>query len=430
MTGLCRETSSSREFEEKMKEPQLIDSSTSESQNAWQRSLIHNQSKAAELFGRPEADQKRLGYFHTLREICQQPGTWLRTCDVMVAAADVVRQVQAGIRSLTLTGSGSSQYAGECVSLALQNDLNIQVASVGGGMLLMYGGKVLSPERPGLVVSLARSGDSPESRGAIELLLNTEPEIRHVVVTCNEQGSLTKAWREHAKVRVFTLPKETNDQSLVMTSSFTNLLLAARFMRMWNRPDEYAQLCKRTSNIADKLIGGNFDVLAGIAKSKFQRVVFLGTGPSFGAAREAALKMLEMTAGRVTTLCETYLGFRHGPMSFVQQETLIVGFLSSNSVLRAYEMALLQELDRKKLGLSKLIVGEKIPAEALRNGDVAIECPGLAELGDQDSATIHVVVAQLLGFFRCLEEGLQPDSPSEDGIIQRVVERFPLHIPS
>jgi tagatose-6-phosphate ketose/aldose isomerase len=158
--------------------------------------------------------------------------------------------------------------------------------------------------------------------------------------------------------------------------------------------------------------------------------VFLGTGPSFGAAREAALKMLEMTAGRVATLCETYLSFRHGPMSFVQQETLIVGFLSSNPVLRAYETDLLQELDRKKLGLSKLIVGEKIPAEALRNGDVAIECPGLAELGDQDSATIHVVIAQLLGFFRCLEEGLQPDTPSEDGIIQRVVERFPLHIPS
>ena len=413
-----------------MKEPHLMDGSTSESQNGLRRALIRNQLKAAELFARPEADQKHLGYFHTLREICQQPETWLRTCDQMVAATEVVRQAHAGVRSLTLTGSGSSQYAGACVCLALQNDLNVQVTSVGGGTLLTYGGKVLPPERPGLVISLARSGDSPESRGAIELLLNTEPEIHHLVITCNEHGSLTKAWREHARVHVFTLPRETNDQSLVMTSSFTNLLLAARFMSMWKKPDEYAQLCKRTSSIAEKLINGNFDILAGISKSKFQRVVFLGTGPGFGAAREAALKMLEMTAGRVTTLCETYLGFRHGPMSFVQQETLIVAFLSSNSILRAYEVDLLQELDRKKLGLSKLIVGEKIPAEVLRNGDAAIECPGIAELGDQDSVTIHVVVAQLLGFFRCLEEGLHPDSPSEDGIIQRVVGKFPLHTPS
>jgi tagatose-6-phosphate ketose/aldose isomerase len=413
-----------------MKEPQLMDGRTLGSQNTWQRALIHNQLQAAELFARSEADQKRLGYFHTLREICQQPETWLRTCGQMVAATEIVKQVHVGIRSLTLTGSGSSQYAGECICLALQNDLNIQVASVGGGTLLTYGGKALPPERPGLVISLARSGDSPESRGAIELLLNTEPEIQHVVLTCNENGSLTKAWREHAKVRVFTLPSETNDQSLVMTSSFTNLMLAARFMSMWNTPDEYAQLCKRASSIAEKLISGNFDVLAGIAKSKFQRVVFLGTGPAFGAAREAALKMLEMTAGRVTTLCETYLGFRHGPMSYAQQDTLIVAFLSSNSVLRAYEADLLQELDRKKLGLSKLIVGEKIPAAVLRNGDVAIECPGLAELGDHDSPTIHVIVGQLLGFCRCLEEGLRPDSPSEDGIIRRVVEKFPLHTSS
>jgi tagatose-6-phosphate ketose/aldose isomerase len=413
-----------------MKELQLTDSSASASQKAWQRALVHGQLKAAELFARPEADQTRLGYFHTLREICQQPSTWLRTCDQMVAAAEILKQILAGIRSLTLTGSGSSQYAGECVCLALQNDLNIQVLSVGGGTLLTYGEKVLPPERPGLVVSLARSGDSPESRGAIELLLKTEPEIQHVVITCNEHGSLNKAWREHAKVRVFTLPRETNDQSLVMTSSFTNLLLAARFMSMWNRPDQYAQLCKRTSSIAEKLISGKFDVMAEIAKSKFQRVVFLGTGPGFGAAREAALKMLEMTAGRVTTLCETYLGFRHGPMSFVQQETLIVAFLSSSPTLRAYEVDLLQELDRKKLGLSKLMVGEKIPAEVLRNGDVAIDCPGLAELGDQDSATIQVIVAQLLGFFRCLEEGLRPDAPSEGGIIQRVVGKFPLHTPS
>jgi tagatose-6-phosphate ketose/aldose isomerase len=410
-----------------MKEPQLMDGNTSGSQNAWQLALIRNQLKAAELFARPEAEQERLGYFHTLREICQQPETWLRTCHRMVAATEVIRQLHAGIRSLTLTGSGSSQYAGECVCLALQNDLNIQVTSVGGGTLLTYGGKALPPERPGLVISLARSGDSPESRGAIELLLHTEPEIRHVVVTCNEHGSLNKEWHEHDKVRVFTLPRETNDESLVMTSSFTNLLLAARFMSMWKRPDDYAQLCKRSSTIAEQLISENFDVLAGIAKSKFQRVVFLGTGPGFGAAREAALKMLEMTAGRVTTLCETYLGFRHGPMSYVQQETLIVAFLSSSPTLRAYEADLLQELDRKKLGLSKLIVGEKIPAEVLRNGDVAVECPGLAELGDQDSTTIHVVIAQLLGFFRCLEEGLRPDSPSEHGIIQRVVGKFTLH---
>ena len=407
-----------------------MDSSASMSQADWQFALAHSQSKAAELFGRSDAEQKRLGYFHTLHEICQQPWTWLHTCDRMIASRESLSRIFKGMRSLTLTGSGSSQYAAECVHLALGNDLGVRTKSVGGGDLLTYGSKILPPDRPGLLISLARSGDSPESRGAMELLLDTELELRHVVVTCNEQGSLTKAWRDHSKVHVITLPRETNDQSLVMTSSFTNLLLAARFMGMLESPEDYQRLCKGMSKIAKEVMATNFDALAEIAKTDFERVVFLGTGSRLGASREAALKMLEMTAGRVTTLSETYLGFRHGPMSYIQDKTLIVGFLSSDPILRAYELDLLQELDRKNLGLSKLIVGEALPQRALRKKDIAIECAGLAEFGDEEAATIDVVVAQLLGFFRCLEEGLRPDSPSEDGIIQRVVEKFPLHTPS
>jgi tagatose-6-phosphate ketose/aldose isomerase len=396
----------------------------------WQRALTNDQARAAELFGRPEAEQLRLGYFHTLQEICQQPWTWLRTCDRMIASRDGLRQDVAGIRSFALTGSGSSEYAAECVCFPLQNELGISTESISGGALLMYGGKALPLGRPGLLVSLARSGDSPESSRAVELLLNTEPEFRHVVVTCNEHGNLARAWRAHQKVHVITLPAETHDKSLVMTSSFTNLMLAARFIGMLKSPDEYRKLCERLSQITSRLIRSNFDILAKIATRDFRRAVFLGSGSRFAASREAALKMLEMTSGRVTTLCETYLGFRHGPMSYVQDDTLIVCDLSCDSTTRAYEVDLLRELDRKKLGLFKVIVGENVPDSVVREGDEVIECQGLTELGDEETPAVYVVVAQLLAFFRCLEEGLQPDSPSEGGIINRVVEKFPLHTPS
>jgi tagatose-6-phosphate ketose/aldose isomerase len=404
-----------------------MDSSAPAKQAAWQSTLAQRQAKAAELFGRPEAEQRQLGYFHTLHEICQQPWTWLRTCERMIGFREGLSTTLAGVRILTLTGSGSSQYAAECVMSALRDDLKLPIGSVGGGDLLIYGGKVLPAVRPGLIISLARSGDSPESRGAIELLLDAEPELRHIVITCNEHGNLTKTWRDHAKVQVITLPRETNDQSLVMTSSFTNLALALRFIGMLEKTDGYFRLCTGLSEIAKEVIATNFDTLAKIGGMNFERVVFLGTGSRLAASREAALKMLEMTAGRVTTLCETYLALRHGPMSYINEKTLIVGFLSSNPILRAYELDLLQELDRKNLGLSKLIVGEAIPSQVPRRQDFAIECPGLSQLDDEDAAIIDVVVAQLLGFFRCLQEGLRPDSPSEDGIINRVVESFPLH---
>jgi tagatose-6-phosphate ketose/aldose isomerase len=139
--------------------------------------------------------------------------------------------------------------------------------------------------------------------------------------------------------------------------------------------------------------------------------------------------MLEMTAGRDTTLCETYLGLRHGPMSYIHKDTLIVCFLSSDPTTRAYEADLLGELDQKELGLLKLIIGEDVPKELVRANDVVLECPGLRKLRDENAPIIDAVVGQLLGFFRCLQEGLRPDSPSEDGIINRVVQSFTLHQP-
>jgi len=404
-----------------------MDKDPSISKSAWLRTLASGQSKAEELFRPAEDEQRRLGYFHTLHEICQQPWTWLRTCERVLAAREDLRRDLVGVQSLVLTGSGSSEYAGECVRLALQNGLGIWTESIGAGVLLTHGKRVLPNSRPAILVSLARSGDSPESRAAIQLLLDTEAQFRHIIITCNENGSLTKAWRNNHQVRVIILPPETNDQSLVMTSSFTNLMLAARSLSSLDSPDEYGRLCESLSKIAQSLIHNNFDSLARVGGSGFDRVVFLGSGSRFAGTREAALKMLEMTAGRVTTLCETYLAFRHGPMSYIQEDTLIVCYLSSDATLRAYELDLLRELDRKKLGLAKLVVGENIPPSALRSGDQAIECVGLATVGDEDAATIDVVVAQLLAFFRCREEGLHPDSPSEDGVIQRVVGTFPLH---
>ena len=393
----------------------------------WLRSISRTQSKAEELLARTPDEQNRLGYFHTLREICQQPTTWTQTCSLMLSCAPTLKKSLDGLASLILTGSGSSEYAGDCVRQVLQNELRVTTQAIGGGILLTDGSKALPVGRPAMMVSLARSGDSPESVGALSVVLALEPEIRHLVLTCNEAGSLAKTYQDHSRVHVITTAEGTNDQSLVMTSSFTNLVLAARFLGLTEQPEAYRTICERLSKIASDLLNTQFDNLARLASVRFLRAVFLGTGSRFGAAREAALKMLEMTAGRVTTLCETYLGLRHGPMSYVDKDTLVVCFLSSDPTIRAYETDLLHELDQKELGLLKLIIGEDVPKGVLRPNDVVIECRGLREVGDQNAPVINVVVGQLLGFFRCLNEGLRPDSPSEDGIINRVVQSFTLH---
>ena len=171
-----------------------------------------------------------------------------------------------------------------------------------------------------------------------------EPDTRHLVLTCNREGSLANAFRGDPKVRVITLDDATNDRSLVMTSSFTNMVLGARFLGFSKDSAAYNTLVAALARSASTLLRDQMTALAKLAQKPFRRAVFLGSGARLAAAREASLKMLEMTAGRVATTCETFLGLRHGPMSGIHGDTLVVCFLSSDPLVRAYETDVLTEM--------------------------------------------------------------------------------------
>ena len=237
------------------------------------------------------------------------------------------------------------------------------------------------------------------------------------------------------------LDDRTCDRSLVMTSSFTNMVLAGRMLASLDAPDAYVATADALADAAAHLLAHDADRIAEAAARPFSSVVFLASAARAGAAREASLKLLEMTEGRVRTLAETFLGLRHGPMSTVHGDTLIAGFLSSNPVARAYECDLLRELDRKRLGAGKLVAGAPHPEadstasaapaatdETTRAGDAFVEYAAqTTQVADDALVLLDVLVAQLLAFFRCLEMGLKPDDPSSDGIINRVVGDFAIH---
>jgi len=396
------------------------------SQAEWLSYLSEVEPTAREMLERSDQDQQRLGYFHTFREIGQQPATWLRTAELMRAHAAEVQALVKGISCLTLSGSGSSEYAGDCARLALRKNLGISVEAVAAGALLTGGSYALPVGKPSLMVSLARSGDSPESVGALALVRQLEPDARHLVLTCNREGRLANAFCGDPKAQVITLDDATNDRSLVMTSSFTNMVIGARFLGFSKDLEAYTALVGALARSASALLQNQMTALAKFARKPFRRALFLGSGPRFAAAREASLKMLEMTAGRVTTMCETWLGLRHGPMSSVHDDTLVVCFLSSNPMVRAYEADVLKEMDQKQLGLTRIIAGPDVTGDVACVQDLVIpyQCHDLA---DEDLPVLDVIVAQLLALFRCLQEGLRPDSPSEAGVIRRVVPSFALY---
>jgi tagatose-6-phosphate ketose/aldose isomerase len=377
-------------------------------------------------------EQVRSGYGHTLREICHQPVTWLETASRAIAHVPLLGAAleAAGARdrsgAVILTGSGSSVYAGECLAVGLQESLGIPVAAVAAGQLLTHPRGSVPPSGPFGVVSFGRSGNSPESRAVVDALLADELRASHLVITCNGKGALATAYRSVPGVRTLVLDEKTNDQSLVMTSSFTNMVVAARLLAFLRDTGAYEERARAAAREGARLLLEDADGIARTARAPFRSAVYLGSGCRFGAAREASLKMLEMSAGAVPSFPESYLGLRHGPMSAVHEDTLVVAFLSSDPVVRAYEADLIRELDRKKLGARRVVVGAGVPAElAAGPGDVAVD--GGGGLADEDLVLIDVVVGQLLAFFRCLGAGLRPDSPSAGGVISRVVSDFAIH---
>jgi tagatose-6-phosphate ketose/aldose isomerase len=387
----------------------------------------------ADLLAQSVQEQQAGGYFYTAREIDQQPDTWVDTARSIARRRDELQAhlvaagvigTGAGSAAIVLTGSGSSLYVGELVARSVQRALGVPVAAVSSGEILTHLDSWVLDGR-GLVVSFARSGDSPESTAAVEEILAARPKYHHLIITCNASGRLATAHGGQPGVQALVLDNRTCDRSLVMTSSFTNMAVAASALGALGNLDRYETSVEQLAATARAMLDRSA-TLTPLARAPFESAAFLGSGSAFGAARESALKMLEMTGGRVRAFSETYLGLRHGPMSAVHADTLVVCFLASDPVTRAYELDLIGELDRKGLG-TRLIVGEGVPAGTAGPRSEIFECPGMATIGDDLAAIGHVVVGQLLALFRCLALGYQPDSPSRTHVINRVVEDFTIH---
>jgi tagatose-6-phosphate ketose/aldose isomerase len=278
---------------------------------------------------------------------------------------------------------------------------------VPAGTLLTDGPSYVFEGPPGTLVSFARSGDSPESRGVVDWFLDRAPAWRHVLVTSNRNGALATRYVGRENVSLVLLPDRTNDRSLVMTSSFTNLWLAGRILG-GSIPDVAS--CAR---VAGSIFEGDASFFTEVGGSAFGNAVYLGSGARYGAAREAALKMLEMTDGAVPAFAESFLGLRHGPMCAIRETSLLVAFLSKEEPHRSYERDLLKELADKDVRPRTILVGW--------GGDVDLD------LEDDDAPLLDVVVGQLLGLFRSVALGLKPDDPSAKGVISRVVRGFDLH---
>lgn len=350
----------------------------------------------------------------TILEIGQQPGAWreiARRNDGRSAAflADVLARPNLRI---ILTGAGSSAFAGQIVAPAVRRHVGRRVEAIATTSIVANPTEYLECETPTLLVSFARSGNSPESLATTRLADELVDEVWHLVLCCDAAGELPRAHSQRADSLVVFMPERTNDTGFAMTSSLTSMMVASLLLLGGADRASVDALAHAAAHIAER----QQDIRA-LAAAKRTRFVYLGSGALEGLARESALKVLELTAGEVVTYFDSPLGFRHGPKSVLDRDTLVVVYLSTDAYTRRYDLDIVAEI-RAQLGDDSVVVV---------GAGGTWELPGLAGLGDSLVAVAYLVFAQYLALFTALEWGKTPDNPFPDGEVSRVVKGVTIH---
>jgi tagatose-6-phosphate ketose/aldose isomerase len=353
----------------------------------------------------------------TASEIAQQPDVWLDIAALVererprLEAFLAPKLANPRIR-VVLTGAGTSSYIGGCLAPALSQRLGRRVDAIATTDIVSGPHLYLQRDVPTLMVSFARSGESPESVAALDLAQRALDEVHHLVITCNAGGALALQMARASNACVLVLPENTHDRAFAMTSSFTGMLLAAALTFGAIARERVATLA-RACAVALPLV---HPLAESLAARKFERAVFLGSNGLQALAAEAALKLLELTDGRTVALAQSTLGFRHGPKTIVNDRTLVVVFVSNDPYTRTYDLDLLDELRREARAGAIIAVG----ASEL-TGD-RLELNGMSGASDLELALIDIVFAQALGLRQSLQYGLTPDNPNAAGVVSRVVK--------
>ncbi len=374
----------------------------------------------------PELD----GALYTAREISQQPRLWEKVLGLLEErAGDMTRFLRRagawgpGDCTVLLCGAGSSDYVGASIAPVLRQGLGREVIPFATTRVVTNPGSVFLPGRSYTVVHFARSGDSPESIAAYRLMKAERPDAAHMVITCNAEGALAREAAADSNAFVFLLPPEANDRSLAMTSSFTGMALCGIGMARLSRLDGLRSAMGPIGRGAERLMAEYADTISDFAGSGFSKVCYLGSHALEGAMQEGALKMLEMTAGAVSTVSNSFLGIRHGPRVFIDRQCAIVACLSTAARARRYEMDLLRDLRDRGQGAGVLLVSAVEDPAARELSDRLIVLAGSGEeIPDELRVLTDIIVCQMLAFFASRARGLAPDSPSPSGVISRVVQ--------
>ncbi|MDR1033833.1 MAG: SIS domain-containing protein [Bifidobacteriaceae bacterium] len=384
---------------------------------------------------------RELGALNTTREISNQPRLWRETFDLYAGQKDKIAEFLSALDStkskalegkrvrVVFTGAGSSEYIGATVTPFLNatgDRERFTFESVATTDIVASPDLYLYENEPTILVSFARSGNSPESIATVDIANSRVKNIRHILITCAADGELAVKYGNADNALLLLQPADSNDKGFAMTGSFTCMMLTALLAFSTVRDDNLHELQRAVNAVADlgESVINRESIIAALPEN-VERIVYVGSGGFKGIAREAQLKVLELTAGKIATVWDSSMGFRHGPKSFINSKTLVIGFVSSNNYTRQYDIDLLNEVATDKIAQKVIAVtADKLPADFTAD---AFEFQHAESVADAFLALPYIAFGQVVALNASIGVGNTPDTPSKSGTVNRVVQGVVIH---
>ncbi|MDQ0252728.1 tagatose-6-phosphate ketose/aldose isomerase [Evansella vedderi] len=386
-----------------------------------QKAILENMKERKAIFTATEIYQQPEVWKELIESFDKEKGTFIEFIENIYKKYDHVRVI--------FTGAGSSAFIGNTIvpELNKQQRPTIQFEAIATTNIVSNPKEYLT-NVPTVMVSFARSGNSPESVATVNLGKRMISEFYQVIITCNKDGQLAQNVKNDAKAITILTPERAHDKALAMTSSFTSMLLIAYMLfSKGSLLEEWkTSLIEAGNQLLDKLSENVDDILS----YDFDRAVYIGSGLLGEASHEASLKMLELTAGKVVSIHESSLGFRHGPKSIVNNKTMVIILMSQDEYTRKYDLDMLRELAHEKLGAKIVVLTEKGLEEIENLADWVIPVgsnKNSSFTSDIQLALLYIVFAQILALKKSLQLNITPDTPSITGQINRVVKGVVIH---
>lgn len=378
------------------------------------------------ILGIDKSILKETNSFDTAYEICSQPSKWKKLYEDFSEYEAKIKEYFSKIKlnkdwDIVFTGAGTSEYVGNILEPLLNSKGEYRFRSVSTTDLVNNPEMYLDKEKNTLLISFARSGNSPESVASVELVNQLVKNPYHLFITCNKDGKLAEISKTKENTFLYLMPDGTNDISFAMTSSFSSMLLAG-ILLFYTKDESILQ----SIDIAEKEIENKRELIRDIANKDHERIIVLGSGPFKGLSQELCLKVLELTAGKVVAKYDTTLGFRHGPKAIVNKKTIIFLCNSVDSYASKYDFGLYSEMYEEKM--ADMLVSYSIRKENIQKvSDLTISPEKLCVVDNITALLCYLVYGQMYAFYKSQHFGLTTDNPFPTGEVNRVVKKFEIH---